>query len=183
MTSLLRHHYVIRNPRDPRDLIPQFHTGNYVYTPLLTCHELDGRKTCQTHLGIIYNHLNIVYVTILKLWPILQTVYFFCAAQERCVLIHVTGSGDVLTSSQVNSYQHYSDVIMSTMASQITSLTVVYSTVYSDADQRKHQSSASLAFVWGIHRDRWIPRTKGQLRGKCFHLMTSSWTVWPWNAF
>ena len=64
---------------------------------------------------------------------------------------------------------------MTTIASQITSLTVVYSTVYSDADQRKHQSSASLAIVWGIHRDRWIPRTKGQLRGKCFHLMTSSW--------
>ena len=41
---------------------------------------------------------------------------------------------------------------MSTIASQITSLTIVYSTVYSDADQRKHQSSASLAFVWGIHR-------------------------------
>ena len=40
---------------------------------------------------------------------------------------------------------------------------------------KKTQSSASLAFVWGIHRDRWIPRTKGQLRGKCFHLMTSSW--------
>ena len=72
---------------------------------------------------------------------------------------------------------HYTDVIMTTIASQITSLTVVYSTVYSDADQRKHQSSASLAFVWGIHRDRWIPRTKGQLRGKCFHLMTSSWFV------
>ena len=47
---------------------------------------------------------------------------------------------------------HYSDVIMSTIASQITSLTIVYSIVYSDADQRKHQSSASLAFVWGIHR-------------------------------
>ena len=72
---------------------------------------------------------------------------------------------------------HYDDVIMTTIASQITSLTSVYSTVYSDADQRKHQSSASLAFVWGIHRDRWIPRTKGQLRGKCFHLMTSS-CVW-----
>ena len=63
---------------------------------------------------------------------------------------------------------------MTTMACQITSLMVVYSTVYSDADQSKHQSSASLTFVWGIHRDRWIPRTKGQLRGKCFHLMTSS---------
>ena len=37
---------------------------------------------------------------------------------------------------------------MGPVASQITSLTIVYSTVYSDADQRKHQSSASLAFVW-----------------------------------
>ena len=57
---------------------------------------------------------------------------------------------------------HYIDVIMTTTAHQITSLTVVYSIVYSDAEQRKHQSSASLAFVRGIHRDRWIPHTKGQ---------------------
>ena len=41
---------------------------------------------------------------------------------------------------------------MGMMASQITSLTIVYSTVYSGADQRKHQSSASLAFVRGFHR-------------------------------
>ena len=41
---------------------------------------------------------------------------------------------------------------MGAIASQITSLTIVYSTVYSDADQRKHQSSASLTFVRGIHR-------------------------------
>ena len=47
---------------------------------------------------------------------------------------------------------HYDDVIMSTIASQITSLTIVYLTIYSGADQSKHQSSASLAFVWGIHR-------------------------------
>ena len=47
---------------------------------------------------------------------------------------------------------HYSDVIMGTVSSQITSLTIVYSTVYSDEDQRTHQSSASLAFVRGIHR-------------------------------
>ena len=69
---------------------------------------------------------------------------------------------------------HYDDVRMGAIASQITSLAIVYSAFYSGVDQRKHQSSASLAFVWGIHRDRWIPRTKGQLRGKCFHLMTSS---------
>ena len=42
---------------------------------------------------------------------------------------------------------------MGVIASQITSLMIVYSTVYSDADQRKHQSSVSLAFVRGIHRD------------------------------
>ena len=41
---------------------------------------------------------------------------------------------------------------MGAMASQITSLTIVYSTVHSGVDQRKHQSSASLAFVWEIHR-------------------------------
>ena len=47
---------------------------------------------------------------------------------------------------------HYCDVIMSPTASQITSLTIVYSIVYLGTDQRKHQSSVSLAFVWGIHR-------------------------------
>ena len=46
----------------------------------------------------------------------------------------------------------FSDDIMGSMASQITSLTIVNSTVYYGADQRKHQSSASLAFVRGIHR-------------------------------
>ena len=46
----------------------------------------------------------------------------------------------------------YGDVIMGTMASQITSLTIFYSTVYIGAEQRKYQSSVSLAFVRGIHR-------------------------------
>ena len=41
---------------------------------------------------------------------------------------------------------------MSAMASQMTSFLIVYSTVYSNTDQRKHQSSESLAFVRGIHR-------------------------------
>ena len=59
--------------------------------------------------------------------------------------------------------KHYRDVRMCAMASQITILTIVYWTGYSDADQRKHQSSASLAFVRGIHRrpvNSWS--TKGQ---------------------
>ena len=49
-------------------------------------------------------------------------------------------------------HHHYSDVIMSVMASQTTGVSIVYSAVYSGTDQRKHQSSASLAFVRGIHR-------------------------------
>ena len=51
---------------------------------------------------------------------------------------------------------------MNTMASQITSLTIVYSIVYSGADHRKHQSSALQAFVQGIHRWPVNSRTKGQ---------------------
>ena len=53
------------------------------------------------------------------------------------------------TSLRCTMVFHYSDVIM---ASQITSLTIVYSAAYSGANQRKHQISASLAFVRGIHR-------------------------------
>ena len=49
-------------------------------------------------------------------------------------------------------HEHYNDAITSAMVSQITRFTIVYSTVYSGADQRKHQSSASQASVRGIHR-------------------------------
>ena len=50
------------------------------------------------------------------------------------------------------SLNHYNDVIMSTMASQITGVSIACSTVGSGEDQTKHQSSASLAFARGIHR-------------------------------
>ena len=57
---------------------------------------------------------------------------------------------------------------MSKMASQITSLTIVYSTVYSGVDQRKHQSSTSLAFVRGIHRWPMNSPHKGPVTRKMF---------------
>ena len=44
-------------------------------------------------------------------------------------------------------YGHHNDIMMSVMASQIISLTIVYWTIYSGADERKHRSSALLAFV------------------------------------
>ena len=50
---------------------------------------------------------------------------------------------------------------MGTIASHLTSLTIVYSAVYSGADQRKHQNSTSMAYERGNHRWPVIPRTKG----------------------
>ena len=76
------------------------------------------------------------------MWPHRIYVYIYVYV---CICVCVCGVVCVMA-------RHYNDVIMGTIASQITSLTIVYSTVYSDADQRKHQSSASLAFVWGIRR-------------------------------
>ena len=57
---------------------------------------------------------------------------------------------------------------MIAMASQITSLTIVYLIVYSGTDQRKHQSSASLAFVRGIHRGSVNSSHKGPVTRKMF---------------
>ena len=60
---------------------------------------------------------------------------------------------------------HYGDDIMGTMTSQITNLTIVYSIVYSDADQRNIKAPRLWPLCREITGDRWIPRTNGQLRG------------------
>ena len=75
---------------------------------------------------------------------------------------------------------HYSDVIMSEMVSQITSLAIVCQPVYSGADQSKHQSSVSRAFVRGIHRWPVNSPHKGPVTRKMFYLMTSSCRA-HWN--
>ena len=65
-------------------------------------------------------------------------------------------------------HYHCYDVIMGAMASQITSLTIVCSIVYWGTDERKHQSSAPLAFVWGIHRWPVNSPHKGPVMRKMF---------------
>ena len=75
---------------------------------------------------------------------------------------------------------HYSDVIMNTMASQTTGVSNICSAVSSGADQRKYQSSASLAFVRGIHR---LPKDsphKGPITRKMFDLMASWCKICTW---
>ena len=89
--------------------------------------------------------------------------------QKWTTIIH---RGKVSEPTISSSYPHFVFItmtfIMSAMASQITSLTIVYSTVYSGADQRKHQSSASLAFVQGIQRGPVNSPNKGPVTRKMF---------------
>ena len=63
---------------------------------------------------------------------------------------------------------HYSDVIMSAIASQLTGVSIVCSIVGSGTNQRKHQSWASLAFVWGIHQWPVNSPLKGLVTRKMF---------------
>ena len=78
-------------------------------------------------------------------------------AQEIHVIISAFITQTISCSSGASSKSldifmvHKNNVMMGAMESQINSLTNVYSTVYSGAYQRKHQSSVSLAFVRGIH--------------------------------
>ena len=86
--------------------------------------------------------------------------------------------------------KHHTDVIMGSLASQITSLTIVCSMVYSGANQSKHQSSASLAFVWGIHRGPVNSPHKGPVTRKMFPFddvimnnHASKTSNFPWRGY
>ena len=67
---------------------------------------------------------------------------------------------------------HYNDVIMGTIASQIISVSIVYLTASTGTDQRKHQSSASLPFVRGIHRGIHFKNMQAK---KIFHTLITDW--------
>ena len=109
---------------------------------------------------------------------ILQTTFLISnfLTENMCVLVQMFGRQTIIqhwhtddslapTKQQAS---HYNDVIMGAMASQIISLTIVFSMVYSSADQRKHQRSASLAFVRGIHRWPVNSPHKGPVTRKTF---------------
>ena len=67
---------------------------------------------------------------------------------------------------------------MGAMASLITSLTIVYSTVYSGVNQRKHQSSASLASVrWPVNSPHKWPVTRKMFP---FDDVLMNWSYWKW---
>ena len=66
------------------------------------------------------------------------------------------------------SASHYNDVIMSALASQITSLTIVYSIIYSSRRSKKTSKPASLAFMRGIYRWPVNSPHKGPVTRKMF---------------
>ena len=96
---------------------------------------------------------------------------------------HVQNTG--LTPSNTRRSAHYNDVIMNTMASEITSLTAVHASVYSGADQRKYQSSVSLAFVRGIRRWPVNSPHKGPVMRKFYYVIMKSEqiTIWCTEAY
>ena len=100
-------------------------------------------------------------------WRVIYWIELYIMTWWHGYTVRVTGGFPYMASSMQTSswayvwliYQgwqfqssHYSDTIMNAMESQITGVSIVYSTVCSGGDQRKHQSSASLVFVRGIHR-------------------------------
>ena len=110
------------------------------------------------------NKINCLTAWIMALGRLVRNCCFFLTTARYCrTYVH-----KFIPTAPLLSSIHYTDVIMTTMASQITSLTLVYSIVCSGADQRKHQSSASLAFVWGIHRGPVKSPPKGPETRKMF---------------
>ena len=81
---------------------------------------------------------------------------------------------------------HYNDVIMSTMASQITGASIVFSTVCYGSVQRKYLSFASLTFLRGIHRWPLNSTHKGPVTQKMFPfddvIKTTNCTAWSTNG-
>ena len=98
---------------------------------------------------------------------------------QECSRKQTEWIADLHNKTGVGWVTHYNDVIMSAMASQITGFSIVYFTFCSGADQRKYQSSASLAFVRGSHRwpvnaphkgpvtRKWFPFDDVIMWGKC----------------
>ena len=117
----------------------------------LSLNRLTSVKSSEYHPYIIKIILKIIYQKFRSNLPGPMSWYYFPRG-PFCPPPFPKENGRLWSCHHPFVDSHYNDVIMGKIGSQITSLTIVYSTVYSDADERKRQSSASLAFVRGIHR-------------------------------
>ena len=98
---------------------------------------------------------------ILNYWKLLGVIRFYCCAEQfhKMIAFNLMIFGSTIhyqekirSRLRVFTDDHYRDVIMRAMASPIIGVSIVYSTICSGADQRKHQSTASLVYVRRVHR-------------------------------
>ena len=93
-------------------------------------------------------------------WAFWKSTYIMCLCQLLGIGVSYCNSVSLelywnmyfIMDQYILCFYHYIDIIMSLIASQITSISIVCSTICSDIDQRKHESSMSPAFVAGIHQ-------------------------------
>ena len=151
------------------------------------------RKSTMMKLGIILRTILLLFHDLCKIAPrngtfnehlqyslLSNTIFPIFCLSVRVITYH-TDKACIMCKKRkqnqgCNNIFLFSDVIMSTMASQITSLAIVYSNVYSGEDQRKYQNSASLAFVRRIHRWPVNSPHKGPVTRKMFPFDESSCT-------
>ena len=131
------------------------------------CHYGHQRAKCHAHqkascLPVVKYHNK--SGKILTLWSF-SLIYVEKSSMSTLIPQWLFVFGIIEGQDGVSVVWHYNDVKMWSMASQIT---IVYSTVYSGADQRKHQSTASLAFVREIHRRPVNSPHKGPVTRKMF---------------
>ena len=174
-----RHSWRIRNPqlyvsdKGPMGFSVHWLSKNVMYSIANDIYKIRDNRLINLQYRIIDRCLITVNPRVFAIWHlILQSINFLIysnGAQWEDMQAHEIYYTSTLClwlhkwywqNVSYMTHSHYTDLIMDAMASQITSLTIVYSTINSGADQRKQQSSASLAFVRGIHRLNL--RTNGQ---------------------
>ena len=153
-------------------------SGHYLLEPMITLYQLDSweqyavkrrlkinKGSCQGNTFEMFSRnwwlacsgIDVLEQkalrSALKQWPPLSTLQDERDGPDMDRLWHVSLS---------NKHCHYNDVVMGTMASQITNLTIVYSTVYPGADKKDIKAPRHWPLRGEFPGRRWIPRTKGQ---------------------
>ena len=117
-----------------------------------------------------------------SIWA-LRTIWWFITLFVLILSSHRTNAFATAFCSIAQNWHHYSDATMSLMASQITGVSIF---ILNRLFRRRSKKTSKLGVI-GLFRgeftgDHWIPRIKGQWRGKCFHLMTPSCDAGYWSS-
>ena len=114
-------------------------------------------RRCSNYIWVINNLIAYQSASYIRDLTVICDVLIYAC---YIYLLLATKSSNTLWPSCITLHSHYNGVITGAMESQITSLMIIYLTVYSGTDQRKHLRHWLL---WGeFTGDRWIPRTNGQ---------------------